>query len=114
MSTRLQRNEQKTGGKNGAGSLLIGILIGLVLGLGHCARCGVVHQQDANPISQTSAGRLPKRPQKSPPDLAKAKIKSGKGSDGKPRFDFLQDPARHFLQSSEMGHSRAQILRRYL
>ena len=90
MSKDYKGTNKSTGGKNGAGSLLIGILIGLVLGLGIALGMAWYINKMPTPFLNRAGPPAKGEPQKGPPDLAKSDDRSGKPQDGKPRFDFYK------------------------
>ena len=90
MSKDYKGTNKGAGGKNGAGSLLIGILIGLVLGLGIALGVAWYINKMPTPFLSRAGPPAKSEPQKGPPDLAKGDNKSGKTQDGKPRFDFYK------------------------
>ena len=77
------------GGKNGAGSLLIGILIGLLLGLGIALAVAWYINKMPTPFVNRAAPPPKSEPQKNA-ETAKDGDKAAKAADGKPRFDFYK------------------------
>ncbi len=75
--------------KNGAGSLLIGILIGLLLGLGIALAVAWYINKMPTPFVNRAAPPLKNEAAKNA-DTAKTEEKPAKTLDGKPRFDFYK------------------------
>ncbi|MDP2707186.1 MAG: SPOR domain-containing protein [Burkholderiales bacterium] len=87
MSKDYKKPSHKSGrGKNGSGSLLIGILIGLLLGLGIALAVAWYINKMPTPFLNRSGP-----PAKSAaPETTRTDDRSGKAPDVKPRFDFYK------------------------
>jgi cell division protein FtsN len=77
------------GGKNGAGSLLVGILIGLLLGLGIALAVAWYINKMPTPFVNRAVPPSKGEPLRNP-DAVKSADKAAKAADGKPRFDFYK------------------------
>ena len=87
MSKDYKKPSQKSGrGRNGSGSLLIGILIGLLLGLGIALAVAWYINKMPTPFLSRSGP-----PAKSAaPETTRTDDRGGKAPEGKPRFDFYK------------------------
>src|SRR3954463_12076779 len=79
---------KSSGGKNGAGSLLVGILIGLLMGLGIALAVAWYINKMPTPFVNRANPPLKSEPPKN--SDAKIDDKSAKSADAKPRFDFYK------------------------
>lgn len=92
MSKDYKRPNPKSGrDRNGAGSLLIGILIGLLLGLGIALAVAWYINKAPTPFLNRSGPPAKSEPAKNAaPESARTNDQSSKAAEGKPRFDFYK------------------------
>src|SRR3954470_2590449 len=82
---------KSSGGKNGAGSLLVGILIGLLLGLGIALAVAWYINKMPTPFLNRAIPPSKAEQSKGPStDITKMEDRYGKSAEEKPRFDFYK------------------------
>ena len=89
MSRDYKGTDRKGGGRRNSGSLLAGILIGLVLGLGIALAVAWYINKMPSPFSSKSVAPLKSESEKSKPAQT-ARVDESKAGDAKPRFDFYK------------------------